>query len=114
MNPEHAIEVKERPQQLAMMLTPPADPVERDRIGEELWTGLILRFEQGLSPQDLALWKNPPQDAGTSREHLRILHSFDDFLLHRFADWGFRLLWSPSAQRRIAQWEIHNMPELLE
>jgi hypothetical protein len=104
-----------RPQedtQLALLAAPPDDAVLRDRMGQELWEGLILVFERRLSERDLALWKNPPSNISTFPEHLRILGLFDDYILDQFAEWGWRLLMSSGALQRLAEWEKHS-PHLL-
>jgi len=98
---------------LALMTRPPSDPMEREMIGGQMWTGILLRFEGGLSEQDKVLWHNPPERVSESPEHLRVMHVFDEFLLGQFAEWGWRLLMSVGVIHRISEWEKHN-PALLE
>lgn len=98
---------------LALITSPPADANERDDTGRQMWTGLVLRFENGLSEHDRELWLNPPAEVGASPAHLRVMHAFDDFLLHQFAEFGWLLLMSVSVLKRIAEWQKH-APHLLE
>ena len=104
---------KEAEPPLVLMTRPPGDPMEREVIGGQLWTGVLMRFEGTLSEQDKELWHNPPVDLEKSPQHLRIMHMFDDFLLRQFSEWGWRLLMSTGALQRLSEWEKHN-PELLK
>src|SRR5205809_3839241 len=90
---QSAIEARQTPQ-LLLMSAPPDDAIERQVIGNELWVGLVLRFEQTLSEEDLALWRNPPSNVSTFPEHLRVVNLFDEFLLRQFAEWGWRMFMS--------------------
>jgi len=98
---------------LVSMTRPPSDPLERDKIGKQVWTGIGLLFVMSLSDRDRSLWANPPTRPEESPEHLRLLHAFDDFLLCQFAEWGWRLLMSAEVLHRISEWEKHD-PVLLE
>jgi hypothetical protein len=102
---------KDEPQ-LALISAPPQDLMLCDRMGQELWEGLILIFERRLSERDLALWKNPPANITAFPEHRRIVDLFDDYILHEFGEWGWRLLMSRGALQRLAEWEKHS-PHLL-
>ena len=93
---------------LATMALPPADPAKREKIGQQVWTGLCLRFESELSEQDFKLWQNPPEDK-ISGEHRRLMNAFDSFLLDRARDFGWRLMMSEGFIRRLAVWEIHSL-----
>jgi len=97
--------------QLAVMPGPPADREEWDRIGDELWVGLVLRFHETISERDSLLFRNPPKDVSNSPEHLRVLNAFDEFLLAQFAEWGWRMWMSRDIVKRMAQWEIYR-PDL--
>jgi hypothetical protein len=103
--------VNEQPS-LVSMTRPPADPLERDKIGEQVWNGIRLRFETSLSDRDRALWAKPPARPEESPEHLRLMRAFDDFLLRQFTEWGWRLLMSAGVLHRISEWEKHD-PVLL-
>jgi hypothetical protein len=98
---------------LALMAAPPTNPLERVVIGDQMWVGVVVRFESGLCERDRVLWQNPPARVTESPEHLRLMHAFDDFLLSMFAEFGWRLLMSVGAIQRISEWEKHN-PMLLE
>jgi hypothetical protein len=98
---------------LTSMTRPPSNPSEREMIGQQIWSGLLMRFESALTDRDRGLWRNPPERVEESPEHLRLMHAFDDFLLRRFADWGWRLLMSADVVHRISEWEKH-APALLE
>jgi len=98
---------------LGAMTRPPEDAKERDSIGQQIWMGVVLRFEHSLSESDLSLWQKPPTKVADSPEHLRLLRSFDNFLLDLFADWGWRMLMSVAVLHRISEWEKHS-PHLLE
>jgi hypothetical protein len=97
---------------LALMTEPPSDPMEREEIGNQLWGATLKLFRDTLSENDKRLWNSPPANISQSPEHMRILHTFDDFLLGQFAKWGWRLLMSPGALQRLAEWEKHK-PALL-
>jgi hypothetical protein len=103
--------VNEQPP-LVSMTRPPSDPLERDKIGEQVWIAICLRFVTSLSDRDRTLWAEPPARPEESPEHLRLLRSFDDFLLRQFAEWGWRLLMSANVLHRISEWEKHD-PALL-
>lgn len=114
-----AVKTKQVPQ-LATMAGPPADPEECMRIGDELWSGLVVRFQESIPPGDALLFRNPPRDVSNSAGHMRVLNAFDEFLLGQFAEWGFRMFLSRDVIRRVAQWEMHSpdlcrrMGEMLE
>lgn len=97
---------------LAAMTKPPTDAAERDNIGRQMWGALSFIFESSLSEQDKALWKSPPSDPSQSPEHLRLLHTFDNFILSQFSVWGWRLLMSVEVLQRVSEWEKHD-PTLL-
>lgn len=105
-----AVKRKQAPQ-LATMAGPPPDTEECIRIGDELWCGLVMRFQEIIPERDAVLFRNPPQDVSNSAEHLRVLNAFDEFLLAQFAEWGWRMFLSRDVVKRLAQWEIHN-PDL--
>jgi hypothetical protein len=98
---------------LASMAKPPFDAREREAIGEQMWEAMLLRFEAGLSEKDRQLWHNPRERVEEAPEHLRLMHTFDAFLLGQFAEWGWRLLMSVHVIHRISEWEKHD-PALLE
>jgi hypothetical protein len=104
---------KEPTPPLALMTRPPADPLVREGIGNQVWAGIVLRFESTLSERDKHLWHAPPADPGKSAEHMRVLHMFDDFLLSQFAEWGWRMFMSPGVIQRLTEWEKHS-PAMLE
>jgi hypothetical protein len=105
-----AVKTKQVPQ-LATMAGPPDDPVECMLIGDQLWLGLVMRFQEGIPEGDRVLWRNPPLDVSKFPEHLRVLEAFDEFLLGQFAEWGWRMFLSRDIVRRVAEWEIHS-PDL--
>ena len=99
---------------LAIMKMPPVDSADRENLGQQVWTGLCLRFESELSEQDVKLWRNPPQpDEKISGDHLRLMNAFDAFLLERVRDLGWRLMMSAGFIQRLAVWEMHS-PHLLK
>jgi hypothetical protein len=98
---------------LVLMTRPPDDPILRERIGAEMWTGVCLRFESALSEQDKRLWADPPPDPAKSPEYMRVMHMFDNFLLSQFSEWGWRLLMSRGALHRLSEWEIYS-PAMLD
>jgi hypothetical protein len=97
---------------LALMSTPPANPMSRQVISEQVWTGFLMRFEGTLSERDKFLLHNPPADPGKSPEHLRVMHMFDDFLLSQIGEQGPMLVLCFGTQQRIFEWRKHS-PELL-
>ena len=104
---------------IAGILTPPVSQAQREEIGDAIWTGLCVRFQMNLSAHDLEVWKTLPEGSSDLREyidpeHIRIVRVFDDYILRDgFGVWGWRLLMSRNALKRLAQWEIHS-PELLD
>jgi hypothetical protein len=98
---------------LPLMATPPVNPIERAVIGDELWGAFLTQFEASLSERDRVLLHNAAERIAESPEHLRVMHTFDDFLLSMFAKFGWRLLMSYGAIQRISEWEKHS-PVLLE
>jgi len=100
------------PLSLVSLTRPPLDPLKREEIGEQIWIGIHLRFQQSLSDDDRALWSRPPERPEESREHLRLLRAFDEFLLGQFAEFGWRLLMSVGVLHRVSEWEKH-APDLL-
>jgi hypothetical protein len=97
--------------QLELMTAPPADPMLREQIGNDLWVALVIRFDESLSEQDRTLWRNPPPNVLPGSQHARLVDLFDEYLVRQFADRGLRLLMSLDVVRRLAQWEIHR-PDL--
>jgi hypothetical protein len=100
------------PLSLVSLTRPPLDPLKREEIGDQIWTGIHLRFQQSLSDRDRALWSRPPERPEESSEHLRLLRAFDEFLLGQFAELGWRLLMSFGVLHRVSEWEKHT-PDLL-
>lgn len=86
------------------MATPPRSAAEREFYGELLWANVRGRFAQTLSASDLRLWENHPADVGGSPAHVRLLKSFDDFLLAQFRYFGPALFMSYGVLRRIFEW----------
>jgi len=70
--------------QVQTMTAPPRSAAEREFYGLLLWANVSGRFKRTLSASDLRLWKSPPADVGSSPAHVRLLKSFDDFLLVQF------------------------------
>jgi hypothetical protein len=108
-----AIEVKQAPPPLAMMDAPPEDAAECDRIGNELWIGLALRYEQIAPMHDIVLLRNRPANHAKHEGYQLALKRFDEYLLNQFAEWGWRMLLSTEVIRMLARWEARH-PELLE
>ena len=92
--------------QAETMISPPESAAEREFYGEMLWANICDRFAQELSPLDRSLWLNPPKDPSKSTEHLRLLHSFDVFLLDQFVCFGPALLMSYDVLRRVFAWRV--------
>lgn len=114
-NPAGGEQITSTAEQLPLVLLtkPPVHIVQREIIGNEIWAGILARFEATLCEKDRTLWHNPPERVEKSPQHLRLMHAFDDFVLHQFAEWGWRLLMSVQVVHRISEWEKHH-PELLE
>jgi hypothetical protein len=90
--------------QAQTMTTPPRSAAEREFYGQLLWRNVRGRFEETLSASDLHLWRSAPADVGSSPAHLRLLKSFDDFLLAQFHSWGPALFMSHGVLQRIFAW----------
>jgi hypothetical protein len=90
--------------QAQTMTAPPRSAAEREFYGQLLWRNVRGRFEQTLSASDLRLWRSPPADVGSSPAHLRLLKSFDDFLLAQFSHWGPALFMSHGVLQRVFEW----------
>jgi|SRR5580704_3166563 hypothetical protein len=97
---------------LGLITQPPLDSTEREQIGVEVWTGLYFRFDGNLSEQERSMRRNPPKPGEKCDEYLHLAHAFDDFLLHQFAEFGWRMLMSVEVLQRLAEWEKHS-PVLL-
>lgn len=104
---------KEASPPLPLMARPPMDPMTREVVSNQIWTGILRRFEGRLSPRDKKLWQSPPADPGRSPEHLRVMHMFDDFLLTQIGEQGPKLLMCVGTQQRLFEWRKHS-PELLK
>jgi hypothetical protein len=99
---------------LVLMTKPPADALKREEIGNHIWAGLVLRFEEGLSERDKWLWNNAPDTWTKSAEHVRLSHEFDAFLVHfGFSSFGPAMFWSLELQKRLLAWR-DNEPTLFE
>jgi len=90
------------------MAAPPRSAAEREFYGLLLWKNVRGRFEQTLSASDLRLWGSPPADVRSSPTHLRLLKSFDDFLLAQFRRWGPALFMSHGVLQRVFEWRRHD------
>lgn len=99
-----ALTLGEQLVQAQTMATPPRSAAEREFYGQLLWRNVRGRFEQTLSASDLHLWRSVPADVGSSPAHLRLLKSFDDFLLAQFHSWGPALFMSHGVLQRIFAW----------
>jgi hypothetical protein len=86
------------------MSAPPRSAAEREFYGQLLWANVRGRFTQTLSDSDLRLWKCPPPGVGSSPAHVRLLKSFDDFLLAQFRHFGPALFMSQGVLQRIFAW----------
>jgi hypothetical protein len=104
---------KEASPPLVLMTGPPMDPMTREGIGNQIWTGILLRFEGTLSERGKNLWRNPPADPRQSPEHLRVMHMFDDFLLCQIGEQGPVLFMCVGTLQRLFVWMKHS-PELLK
>jgi hypothetical protein len=94
--------------QAQTMTAPPRSAAEREFFGQLLWANVCGRFKQALSAGDLRLWGSPPADVRSSPAHLRLLKSFDDFLLTQFRHWGPALFMSHGVLQRIFEWRRHD------
>lgn len=90
---------------LGTMVAPPEDPVECNRIGDELWIGLTLRYRETASARDVELLAKPPENPAKDRDYLMALKRFDAYILEQFAEWGWRMLMSREVVRILARWE---------
>jgi hypothetical protein len=98
---------------LEMMGGPPEDSAEYNRLGDELWIGLTLRYQKIAPPQEVELLGKPPENPLEDREYVVALKRFDEYILDQFAMWGWRLLLSKEVVRILARWEGLR-PDLLE
>jgi hypothetical protein len=98
---------------LALMTQPPVDPAECIRIGEEIWTGLAIRYRQGAAPREIELLSASSLLPVHQREYQEAISRFDDYVLEQFSEWGWRLLLSREFLRIVARWEVE-APERLE
>jgi len=104
---------RKQPEQLAMMLALPDDPAECNRIGEELWIGLTLRYQQIASVQDVQLLAKPPENPDQRRDYQVALQRFDDYILDQFGVWGPAMLTSREVVRILFRWKSLR-PDLFE
>ena len=93
---------------LIMMRTVPDNAADRQAIGNDLWSGILLRFEQSLSASDKKLWQSMGPTWRDSPECRRLINTFDNFVLGQFQHWGWRLLMSRGILMRLADWEEHS------
>jgi hypothetical protein len=87
---------------IAILAEPPSDASLRAEIGEQVWSGVVLRFERTLSPEDRAKWKaQQPEDA-------YLIDRFDAFLRDMILEYGAKLFWSYGGLARLAIWETNS------
>lgn len=98
---------------LTTMRTVPQDATDRQAIGDDLWSGIFLRFEHGLSSSDKELWRSTPATWRDSPKHRPLVNAFDDFLLGQVQQWGWRTLMCRGMLVRLADWEEHSPERLL-
>jgi len=98
---------------LAVMTGPPGDPAEYKRAGDELWTGLLYRYQQTATARDLELLQHPPHNPLQDREYQLALRRFDEYILEQTGVWGWRMDMSSEIVRVKARWESTN-PGFLE
>lgn len=101
--------------QVQTMAALPRSAAEREYYGQLLWANVCGRFKETLSAGDLRLWENHPVDVGGSPAHVRLLKSFDDFLLAQFRHWGPALFMSQGVLQRVFAWrktDPHRMKRL--
>lgn len=97
---------------LMELLHVPTDSTVRARISKEIGDGLVLKFEQTLSPPEREIvmrlpplgGSSPPPDWTELRKFREILERFDDFVLSQMRIFGWRLLLSDRVLGRIAAW----------
>jgi hypothetical protein len=99
---------------LQQMTMPPDGAEERQNIGDQLWMGNVIRFQETLSEVEQVLWRNPPANISPNSQYARLIDKFDEYLVRECeTKWGWRLLMSRDMLRRHAQWEMQK-PELFE
>jgi len=102
-----------KPAALAVMEMPPDDAALCEQIGNEMWIGLALRYEQIALPSEVNLLKKGPAGQNGKDYQLALRH-FDEYVISQFAEWNcWPLLMSREVVRMVARWQVTD-PELLE
>lgn len=88
----------------AQTMDPPQSAADREYYGLLLWANVCGRFKKTLSASDLRLWRSHSADARSSRALVRLMKSFDDFLLAQFRYYGPALFFSHGVLQRLFEW----------
>jgi hypothetical protein len=88
----------------AQTMDPPQSAADREYYGLLLWANVCGRFKKTLSASDLRLWRSHSADVRSSLAHLRLMKSFDDFLLAQFRYYGPTLFFSHGVLQRLFEW----------
>jgi hypothetical protein len=92
----------------AQIMDPPQSAADREYYGLLLWGNVCGRFKETLSASDLRLWGSHSADVRSSLAHVRLMKSFDDFLLAQFRHYGPALFWSHGVLQRLSEWRGNN------
>ncbi len=87
-------------------MNPPQSAADREYYGLLLWANVCGRFKETLSASDLRLWGSHSADVRSSLAHVRLMKSFDDFLLTQFRYYGPALFWSHGVLQRLSEWRV--------
>jgi hypothetical protein len=88
----------------AQTMDPPQSAADREYYGLLLWANVCGRFKKTLSASDLRLWRSHSADVRSSLAHVRLMKSFDDFLLAQFRYYGPALFFSHGVLQRLFEW----------
>jgi len=113
-------QIAKQPEAPLALLQVPKDALEREKIGEQLWTASLMLFESRLSEREKKVWGNPPLDEKLSLdemrrrypENMRLLNSFHDFILHQLGEHGAMLLLNRGFIEQIVNWQKHGQTDL--
>jgi hypothetical protein len=93
-------------QELARLSVIPKNAEERDFLGEELWTYIVLTYWGTVEdPADRKLWETLPSIIPENdKAHRRIMRAFDTYLAGEAQVWGPKLFLSYRVIDRILEW----------